>query len=59
MNNVELCKASSFPLDYRFTLDGKTVRSRLGYAIGMAVPPMMTQAVSKFVYDNILNKNKD
>jgi hypothetical protein len=25
----------------------------------MAVPPMMTQAVSKFVYDNILNKNKD
>ena len=56
MNNVELCKASSFPLDYQFNLGDTTVRSRLGYVIGMAVPPIMTQAVSKFVYDNILNK---
>jgi DNA (cytosine-5)-methyltransferase 1 len=46
----ELCKASSYPLDYDFK------RNKPLYLIGMSVPPVMIAQIATRVYDQWLSK---
>ncbi len=46
----ELCLAGSFPLDYNF------LKNKVGYLIGMSVPPLMTAQISNEIYEQWLSK---
>lgn len=50
INNVELKRIGSFPLDYNF---GKL---KPEYLIGMSVPPVMTAQIATKIYEQWLNK---
>lgn len=48
-SETELRKGGTYPMDYKF--DGK-----IGYLIGMSVPPVMTAQIASNIYDQWLSK---
>jgi len=50
LNNDELCKAGSFPLDYNF------LTNKPKYIIGMSVPPLMIAKIAEQIYNQWLKK---
>jgi DNA (cytosine-5)-methyltransferase 1 len=55
INDVELCLAGSYPLDYVF---GTNNENSPAYLIGMSVPPVMTAQIANQVYLQWLSKIK-
>lgn len=52
LNNKELIKLGSFPLDYNF------LENKVKYLIGMSVPPLMTAKIAEQIYIQWLSKIK-
>jgi DNA (cytosine-5)-methyltransferase 1 len=50
INNLEIKKAGSYPLDYNF------LNVKLNYLIGMSVPPVMTAQIATKIYEQWLSK---
>jgi len=50
LTKKELCKAGSFPLDYKF------LGINPQYLVGMSVPPIMTAQIASRIYDQWLSK---
>jgi DNA (cytosine-5)-methyltransferase 1 len=50
LNNLELCKIGSYPLDYNF----KKLKPQ--YLIGMSVPPVMTAQIATEIYEQWISK---
>ena len=53
LNNIELIKCSSFPLDYDF---GGTKNSAVKYLVGMSVPPVMMAQIACRISEQWLSK---
>lgn len=52
LNDIELCKAGSYPGDYNFTNNKAT------YLIGMSVPPVMVAQIATEIYNQWLCKSQ-
>jgi len=50
INNNEICKISSFPLDFNF------LNQKVHYICGMSVPPLMIAKIAERVYNQWLKK---
>lgn len=53
LNNLELKRSGSYPLDYDFC------ENKVKYLVGMSVPPVMTAQVASRIYDYWLSKIED
>lgn len=54
LSDEELCLAGSYPLDYR-TPNG----IKLGYMVGMSVPPLMIYKISREIYKQLFAKQSN
>ena len=50
LSELELKKGGSYPLDYNFK------SNKVGYLIGMSVPPIMTAQIASNIYDQWISK---
>lgn len=52
LNDIELCKAGTYPSDYNF------INNKATYLIGMSVPPVMTAQIATEIYNQWLCKSQ-